>query len=199
MPRKRRSVRIRKISPVLILAIAAGVVVAAAVGSFGVGASLENRDPFCASCHTQPESTYVQRSSAAAPVDLASFHTTKATRCIDCHSGSGLSGRVSAEMGGALNAFHYFTRTAVQPDRLYGPFSDDGCLKCHADAVNQQPTSNNHFHVFLARWQAADPNAGRCTSCHSAHTTDSAADNLFMNDAAVQDMCGACHQVLATQ
>jgi nitrate/TMAO reductase-like tetraheme cytochrome c subunit len=61
-------------------------------------------DQFCASCHTQPESIFFQRSTGALAVDLASFHTTQKTRCIDCHSGPGLFGRMQAELLGARNA-----------------------------------------------------------------------------------------------
>lgn len=34
-----------------------------AVGGFAFAASQETNDSFCASCHTQPESTFVQRST----------------------------------------------------------------------------------------------------------------------------------------
>ena len=180
-----------------ILGILAGLVVVMTVGGFSVGASLEQTDSFCASCHTQPEATFFQRSTANAPVDLASFHTTKTTHCIDCHSDSGVTGRVGAEISGAFNAMHFFTNTATQPSKLYAPFSDANCLKCHEAAITASANRNNHFHVFLARWQATDPNAGRCTSCHAAHTHDGASDNGFMVDARTQPVCDACHQVLA--
>lgn len=180
-----------------ILGILAGLVVVMTVGGFSVGASLEQTDSFCASCHTQPEATFFQRSTANAPVDLASFHTTKTTHCIDCHSDSGVTGRVGAEISGAFNAMHFFTNTATQPSKLYAPFSDANCLKCHEGAITASANRNNHFHVFLSRWQATDPNAGRCTSCHAAHTHDGASDNGFMVDARTQPVCDACHQVLA--
>ncbi len=180
-----------------ILGILAGLVVVMTVGGFSVGASLEQTDSFCASCHTQPEATFFQRSTANAPVDLASFHTTKTTHCIDCHSDSGVTGRVGAEISGAFNAMHFFTNTATQPSKLYAPFSDANCLKCHEAAITASANRNNHFHVFLSRWQATDPNAGRCTSCHAAHTHDGASDNGFMVDARTQPVCDACHQVLA--
>ncbi|HEX7434304.1 MAG TPA: hypothetical protein VF326_11685 [Anaerolineaceae bacterium] len=180
-----------------ILGILAGLVVVMTVGGFSVGASLEQTDSFCASCHTQPEVTFFQRSTANAPVDLASFHTTKTTHCIDCHSDSGVTGRVGAEISGAFNAMHFFTNTATQPSKLYAPFSDANCLKCHEAAITASANRNNHFHVFLSRWQATDPNAGRCTSCHAAHTHDGASDNGFMVDARTQPVCDACHQVLA--
>jgi nitrate/TMAO reductase-like tetraheme cytochrome c subunit len=71
--------------PVLGGIVALGVILAA--GGFTFAASQETHDAFCASCHTQPESTFYQRSTAAQPMDLASYHTAQQTRCIDCHSG----------------------------------------------------------------------------------------------------------------
>ena len=48
-----------------------------ATGGFAFAATQEQHDSFCASCHTQPESTFYQRSTAAQPADLASAHTSK--------------------------------------------------------------------------------------------------------------------------
>ena len=166
------------------------------VGSFSVAASMEERDYFCASCHTQPESTYYQRSQEANPIDLASFHTTKQTRCIECHSGIGLTGRVSAIMLGARNAAAYFTGTAKQPAPLTVPVRDDNCVKCHASVYNATDF-NNHFHNLLPRWQAADPNnAATCVDCHSSHTTDGDAQTAFLSQTRTDQVCQSCHQVL---
>lgn len=198
--------------PVLAIALAAAVLLTA--GGFAFAASQETHDPFCASCHTQPESTFFQRSTAAQSVDLASFHTTQNTRCIDCHSGQGLSGRISAELMGAHNALLWFSGTAVQPAPLNTPISDQNCLKCHQNVTSRsfQPMElmtapggrgggeregrNNHWHTFLARWQAQSPNAATCVTCHSGHTTDVNTQNGFMSDQNVVDTCNACHQVL---
>jgi NapC/NirT cytochrome c family, N-terminal region len=189
-------------------------VVFTAVG-FTFAANQEQHDSFCASCHTQPETTFYQNSTAAQPVDLASFHTTRQTRCIDCHSGAGLLGRVRAELIGARNAAKWYSGTAVQPAVLTFPIGDGNCLKCH-QAVTQRgfvpqeqitvPGSQSgegegggrsgHWHQFMARWQAAAPNAGTCVSCHGGHTTGAAAQSGFMNAQNVQDTCNACHQVL---
>ena len=59
-----------------------GIVVALVLiaGGFGFAASQETLDSFCASCHTQPESTFYQRSTDTQPVDLASYHTDQKTR-----------------------------------------------------------------------------------------------------------------------
>jgi predicted CXXCH cytochrome family protein len=164
---------------------------------FTFAANQEQRDSFCSSCHTQPESTFYQRSTDAQVVDLASMHKAKNVRCIDCHSGTGVTGRISAELLGAHNALAWYTGTAVQPAKQTVPIGDGNCIKCHQDVVAQQATRNNHFHVFLARWQLVDPNAGTCVSCHGGHTTDGTAQTRFMNDATTRAVCDSCHQVLA--
>ena len=178
----------------LIIVFAVGVLLTA--GGFTYAANQESHDSFCASCHTQPESTFLERSTASAAVDLASLHTVKDVRCIDCHSGSGVSGRVSAELLGAHNAFLWYTKQAVQPAKLTQPVGDVNCVKCHSTLAAQNPTQNNHFHVFLARWQGVDPNAAGCTTCHGGHSTNGTASNRFMDVATVQVVCEACHRAI---
>jgi hypothetical protein len=190
----------------------AGLAVTA--GGFAFAASQESHDSFCASCHTQPESTFFERSTAAQGVDLASYHTSQQTRCIDCHSGPGLVGRMRAELMGAHNAFAWITHTATQPAKLTVPIADANCLKCH-QAVTQrgyipkapiaigglgreggEEAGSNHWHEFLAAWQATVPNAGSCTSCHSGHLTDGTAQTGFENLQTTRTVCNACHQTL---
>jgi predicted CXXCH cytochrome family protein len=185
----------RRAFPILLalaVALAAGVLLAA--GGFTFAASQESHDTFCTSCHTQPESTYVQRSTDGQQVDLAAFHTAKKTRCIDCHSGSGVTGRMEAELLGARNAAHWYTGTAIQPAKQSVPIRDENCLKCHQD-VTGTSGRNNHFHFFLKQWQAADPNAASCVSCHPAHTTDASAAQGYLNEIKVRAVCEACHRV----
>jgi len=182
--------------PILLALLALGVLFTA--GGFTFAATQEQRDSFCASCHTQPESTFYQRSTAAQPTDLASFHTAKDTRCIDCHSGPNVTGRIGAELLGAHNALAWYTHTAVQPAKLTTPIGDANCLKCHQDLVQAtagRETMNNHFHAFLSRWQGVDPNAGTCVSCHGGHTTD-ADVQVFLNRARTEAVCQACHNAL---
>jgi hypothetical protein len=192
------------------------IVILLTAGGFAFAASQEAYDAFCASCHSQPESTYYQRESAGSPVDLASFHAAHSTsyaRCIDCHSGAGLTGRLQAELLGARNAFKWYTGTAVQPAVLNYPIGDANCLKCHQDVTQRGFTPkeqitvpgrgggeggrNNHWHELLARWQTTAPaTAGTCTSCHGGHPTTGTAQGGFMDPQAVQQTCDACHQVL---
>jgi len=186
-----------------------------AAGGFTFAASQETHDPFCASCHTQPETTFFQRSIGAQAVDLASYHTTQETRCIDCHSGSGIWGRIQAELLGARNAAAWYTHTAVQPAPLTFPIPDANCLKCHQDVTQRDYTPKqtvtvvggdrrgegeeagpNHWHEWMARWQAAAPNAGTCTSCHPGHLTDGTAQTGFENVQTTRAVCEACHRVL---
>ncbi len=201
-----------RVIPVLIVAAIAMVVLA--TGGFAFAAAQESHDPFCASCHTQPESTFVQRSTST-PVDLASFHTTQNTLCIDCHSGPGVPGRMQAELMGARNAFKWFTGTAIQPAVVNYPIGDQNCLKCHqtvtqrgfapkeqmtipnaAASGRERAGRNNHWHELLTRWQTADPNAGTCITCHSGHATDVNMQNGFINDQNVQATCDACHRAI---
>jgi nitrate/TMAO reductase-like tetraheme cytochrome c subunit len=199
--------------PLIVIAVAALVIIGA--GGFVFAASQESHDSFCASCHTQPETTFFQRSTAGQPTDLASFHTAQKTNCIDCHSGQGIAGRVQAELLGARNAFKWYTGTAVQPAVLFYPIGDQNCLKCHQNVTargfspveqitvpggrsgeGEEEGRNNHWHEFLTRWQAASASAGSCTSCHAGHAADTTSQDGFMNQQAVQATCEACHQVL---
>ena len=151
----------------------------------------ENHDSFCASCHSEPESKYFQR-EASAPVDLASFHTTKTTRCIDCHSNQGLPGRAVALTLGAKDLFAFITKHYSQPAPLTRKIADGNCLKCHAD-VSQNQDFNNHFHVFLSKWQSADPNAAGCVDCHQSHLTNGDASIGFLNQDTTTQVCQRCH------
>ncbi len=193
----------------------AALAVLLAAGGFTFAATQETRDAFCASCHTQPESTFFQRSTAAQPSDLASFHTAQpaTTRCIDCHSGVGVFGRMSAELLGARNALAWYTGTAAQPAKQTVPIQDANCLKCHQEVVQPgyvpkttvqglqgrrggEEAGPNHWHARLAEWQASTPQAGTCTSCHSGHATDGTAATGFENSQTTQAVCEACHQTL---
>ena len=217
MPQSLKSPKKKKFSFVPVLIVAGIVFVLLTAGGFTFAASQESHDPFCASCHTQPETTFLQRSTAGQPSDLASFHTQQTTNCIDCHSGQGIFGRVQAELLGARNAFKWYTGTAVQPAVLLYPIGDQNCLKCHQDVTQRgfspkeqitvpggegggeggEEGGTGHWHEQLARWQAASASAGTCVSCHAGHTAELAAQDGFMNAQNVINECNACHQVLS--
>ncbi len=153
MPETKLKVQPQKKFPLIPVIIAVAVVgLLLAGGGFAFAATQETHDPFCASCHTQPKSTFFERSQAAQAVDLASYHTSQETKCIDCHSGPGVTGRVQAELLGARNALAWYTGTAVQPAVLTSPISDANCLKCHQDITSRgyQPKAQIAVQGFAA-------------------------------------------------
>jgi hypothetical protein len=72
------------------------------------------------------------------------------------------------------------------------PYPDANCLKCHS-AVIQKQDFNNHFHVFLPRWQAIDKNAATCVSCHVGHDTSGDPKTAFLNETTTVAICEKCH------
>ena len=161
MARKSKSKQTKKqqIAIPMWMVVAGVALIAFGTSGYVVTARMEENDPFCGSCHSQPESTYVERSTAATPVDLASAHTPQSTRCIDCHSGPGIPGRIEGMVTGAGDLAAWVTGTATQPAPLTHPITDGHCLKCHQD-VPQTQDFQRHFHAFLSQWQAMDPERG---------------------------------------
>jgi len=153
----------------------------------------ENHNSFCASCHTEGEQTFYDRSTASDPVDLASIHDIKGqARCIDCHTGPGIIGRYGGLMAGSTDLINFFSGHYPQPAALEEPYPDANCLKCHAD-IFQKQEFNNHFHVFLPRWQAVDKNAATCVSCHLSHDITGDAKIGFLNEQTTTAICQKCH------
>jgi hypothetical protein len=179
---------------VLAAVLAAGILLAS--GGMVTAIQMENRNAFCASCHTEPESTFYQR-SLATPVDLASAHNAKKVPCIQCHSGPGTTGRVEAiTTVAAPDTFAFYSGHYRKPATLTVPLGDEHCLKCHADYADRQDF-NNHFHVFLSRWQAAAPNdAATCVECHQGHNDKGRADIAYLDEQHTTAVCQRCHSTL---
>jgi predicted CXXCH cytochrome family protein len=160
------------------------------------GTQLENQNSFCASCHTEGEQTFYNQSLAAAPVDLASFHELKgASRCIDCHTGQGPVGRFFGLMAGASDLVSYFSGHYPQPAVQDTPIADENCLKCHANIAEKQDMTN-HFHIFLPKWQALDPTAAKCVSCHNGHNVNGDTNIKFLNQQDTEIICQKCHTAI---
>ncbi len=186
--------------PKVVIAVVAIVAGFAALSTVVAATAMqfENHDDFCASCHSEPESTFFQRTTASS-VDLASFHGAKDVHCIDCHSGQGVApGRVNSLMLGAKDLLAWVSGHATQPATQTRPIDDANCLKCHQD-VTQQRTFNNHFHVFLSRWQALDKNAATCVSCHQSHHTNGEVQLAFLNRVDTTQVCQGCHQAVGAR
>jgi predicted CXXCH cytochrome family protein len=193
MPHRKPAAKKQKMPRFLFVLIAlVSLVFILGAGTATTAAQFENHDAFCASCHSEPESTYYQRSLGDPPVDLASWHTTKDVRCIDCHAGQGIPGRLSAMRLGAGDLYAYVTHTDTQPAPLTQPIGDDHCLKCHQDTPNTQDF-NRHFHAFLPQWQSLDSNAATCVDCHASHNTSGDPTAMFLEQAQTTQVCQSCH------
>lgn len=196
-PSKRTSIRppVKKRRKLWWLALIPVALIVLGAATVATAMSFENHDDFCASCHSEPESAFFARESAAS-TDLASFHSTKQVNCIDCHSGVGLiPGRIESFLLGTKDLIAWKLGRATQPAVHTAPIADVNCLKCHTTLLQQQDM-NNHFHIFLSRWQARDKKAATCVSCHQSHTTDGEASLGFLNRTATTNVCQACHSVL---
>ncbi len=185
--------------------IAAGVIAAFILFGMAIPAGamqMENHDSFCASCHTEGEQTFFNRSLAPEDksTDLASFHAAKhAARCIDCHTGPGLIGRYGGLMAGSTDLISFYSGHYPQPAALEEPYPDANCLKCHADLAAKKDFKN-HFHVFLSQWQSLDPkNAGSSVDCHASHDTTSDASLMFLNKAKTEQTCQKCHAAAGSE
>lgn len=165
----------------------------AASATVAYATHLENNDAFCASCHTEPESRYFTQSRES-PVDLASAHGAKSVECIQCHSGRGSIGRLTAMATVALpDLLAYRSGHYRNPALTTVTVGDDHCLKCHAD-VTRRGDFNNHFHRFLPLWQARDPaNAATCVSCHQAHVAGGDPKIGFLAELTATAVCQDCH------
>jgi predicted CXXCH cytochrome family protein len=185
------------IAPILIALLGAGVM---GVGGIGTALTLENQDAFCASCHTEPESVYYQRSLKANASDLASYHTHKSTRCIDCHSGAGLLGRADGLRQGSRDLAKFLSGTFHRPAVTLNPLGDASCTKCHSNVLDRPAGRSGaglgHYHFFLPQWRQIDSQAVQCVSCHSPHTIG-LAGLKFMAQGKVGQLCDACHEALS--
>jgi len=159
--------------------------------SVAVALRVEERDAFCASCHTEPETSYVGRSQGPDPSDLASFHAAKDVPCILCHSRPGLVGRVTTLPLAAWDGARFFAGAYHQPARLRGPLHDGVCLQCHAGAVEERGFAN-HFHSELAAAGKGPTTAG-CATCHTGHVTTSDTEPFLLRTT-LERQCNACHR-----
>lgn len=176
----------------------AAALLLAAAGVYTAGAQTESRDAFCASCHLEPETTYYQQSlRPQTAVTLAAFHAGEGTRCIDCHSGRWIPGRVRAQWVGLHNLLSYRAGDFGQPSRTTRPLGDSSCTKCHSDLTwtSERP---GHYHSPQLRrsWGQNGGPVNRCAACHSPHRTFDTHTAAFLDEADVEAQCDACHDSL---
>ncbi len=186
----------------ILVGLAVFAVVAAVVG-IGGGILLENNDQFCSSCHSQPETTYYERSQQSDPTDLASLHHFKETRCIDCHSGQGFLSRIVGVFRfGVADTLAFYSGNYHNPAVTTRPLSNTACTKCHdlgaLSGGNAEPGGQNHFHSanLQAAWLAAGGPVNRCNVCHPPHQQIGGATTIYTSQDVVNNGCSICHSLL---
>lgn len=188
------------------MAVGLALLVVLPVSVLGGAVAIEGHDPFCASCHTEPEVEYFKR-SLAEPSDLASAHAHDSIPCIGCHSGEGLFGRTVSLRQGASDLSAYVSGDYAQPAVTTHPVGESGCTKCHdtpsssglyARTDGGVTSSHYHFHEYAAEWLAREPDPrGTCNVCHQAHSVGRLAGQQFAINADVQAACETCHAALS--
>lgn len=128
-------------------------------GTYETAAHLEEHDAFCASCHTEPETTFYQNTLAAEPVDRAAYVTRTAkqpaplsspiddSNCLKCHQDI-------TQTQDFNRYFHVFLAQWQQLDPNAGT-----CVDCHsAHTADGDPELG-----FLQENRAVQV----CQSCHT--------------------------------
>ncbi|EQD24780.1 MAG: NapC/NirT family cytochrome c [Nitrospirae bacterium] len=136
----------RKTRSEAVLWIALAIFLGGTLASLG-GRALEERPGFCQSCHEMDFFGKTWQESGA-----AKHHG----RCIDCHSGPGIIGAVSAQMTGIVELGIHFLGHP-RPALSYGPgiVPNENCLKCHV-------------HGYLrAAHRDFDARSHECAYCHN--------------------------------
>lgn len=171
----------------IILTVAGGLTIIL-LTTATVTTQMEESNAFCASCHTEPETTYYQR-TLTEPVDLASAHAPEGVFCIDCHSGAGMVGRVDALTLGAKNVLVYLSGQHEVPTAEDATIHSDHCTKCHSDVLTGFNASD-HYHYFTPQWD--EPTA--CAACHPAHPTGHNPETSYTDRVTMDAVCVACHE-----
>lgn len=168
------------------LIVIAGLGIVLLTGT-SVASYVEANNAFCASCHTEPETTYYER-TLVEPVDMASAHAPEGVFCIDCHSGAGAIGRVDALTLGAKNVALYFSGQYETPSAEDTVIHTDHCTKCHSDVLTEFSAAD-HYHYFASQWD--EPTA--CVTCHQAHPTQRNPETYYTDPVTMDAACVACH------
>lgn len=198
-----------RIGVMRLVAIGAATAFIATLSGVSFVSVQEQNNSFCGTCHTQPESTYLERfaSVSSGPAhDLASFHHKQLyprgsggqpVRCIDCHVGEGLVGRGVVVTLAAWDALKYVTGTARQPAKVVFTIQNEGCIKCHEEQVKQGlATANQRFfidnHMHYLQFLPGAPQE-RCVDCHPAHRPGTELNGFQFNQIIIP-VCEDCHQ-----
>ena len=136
----------------------------------------------------RPPATLAGRHGSAVVDDRAE----PAFRCIDCHGGAGMLGRVRVKALAAKDAFWYVVGHFEEPSGMRWPLWDEDCAKCHAsfDVRELQAGQSPRFHQLPVH----NVDLGvACVECHMSHDAGGNAGAHFVNAAWVRGQCARCH------
>lgn len=168
---------------------------------------LESENHFCISCHL-PTGVRLHRHNfrdfdRRPPDSLAALHAKAGNearadgrfRCIDCHGGTGLGGRLRVKLLSARDAFWYVTGRFEEPKGMSWPLRDADCLRCHPSFPEKGAASANPpFHSLPVHNGALEV---RCVECHLSHESGGLADRFFLQPRQVRAQCARCHSEFA--
>jgi nitrate/TMAO reductase-like tetraheme cytochrome c subunit len=153
---------VEKLLLILVLGVAPAMF---AFAVFALSFSRAERLSFCASCHTM--TPWVADLENPNSTSLASKHYRNRwiveKQCYTCHVNYEFMGPLAAKIDGMHHMLAYYTGIGVPQDtiKLYEPFPNANCLRCHGAAqnFNQSPT-------HAAVMEQVRANHLSCTVCH---------------------------------
>lgn len=119
---------------------------------------------FCASCHPVMD-PYVNDLKDSKSTTLAAKHNQRRViqeaQCYACHVGYGINGTGTAKINGLIHLYKFFTGTYTHPIKLYQPFSNSNCLRCHLGGKKFE-ANENHVGVM----ELLTSGGMSCMDCH---------------------------------
>jgi hypothetical protein len=184
--------------------VAAVAAVAAASAAWLVTDHLERDNDFCTACHLEPGVPLhrgIRRDfDRSPPASLAGLHARKARsegegggfRCIDCHGGASLRGRMRVKALAAKDAFWYAVGCFEEPQAMRWPLWDEDCGQCHPSFDESQSKSwqSPRFHELPLH--NVELGVG-CVECHRSHDRGGDANAYFLRAPWVRTRCARCH------
>ncbi len=191
--------RRRRLTPVV-----AAAVVATASAAWVTVDLLERDNDFCNACHLEPGLPLhidIRRDFDRRPaVSLAGLHAAAARdggaerdfRCIDCHGGTGVHGRLRVKGLAAKDAFWYVVGRFEEPDAMRWPLWDEDCGKCHSafDGGHAEAWRTPRFHQLPVHNVELGVS---CVECHRTHDRGGDPNAYFLYAPWVRTQCARCH------
>jgi hypothetical protein len=181
---------------------ALGAASLAAIG-WVVSDRLAQDNDFCNACHL-PSGVPLHRElrrdfDAPVPASLAAAHARAEAapradgfRCIDCHGGVGLSGRLRVKLVSARDAAVWAFGTFEEPRGMRVPLLDADCARCHARFRPFEPASGRPRGFHQIGFHNADLGVA-CVECHAVHRPGADPAAHFVHAQPVRAQCARCH------